>query len=58
MMKILIKHGRVIDPANDIDETLDLLVADGKIARIARKIEANQVEEIDASRCVVRRAGI
>ena len=33
-MKILIKGGRVIDPANNVDEILDLLIEDGKIAWI------------------------
>ena len=31
-MKILIKGGRVIDPANKIDKIADVLVEDGKIA--------------------------
>ena len=26
---VLIKNGRVIDPANNIDETLDVLIIDG-----------------------------
>lgn len=33
-MKLLIQHGRVIDPANQIDATLDVYIADGKIAAI------------------------
>jgi len=33
-MKLLIKNGRVIDPANNVDETLDILVEDSRIARI------------------------
>lgn len=33
-MKILIKGGRVIDPASGVDDLLDLLIEDGKIARI------------------------
>ena len=35
-MKLLLKHGRVIDPASGIDDTLDLLVEDGKVARLDR----------------------
>ena len=31
---ILIKNGRVIDPKSGTDETLDLLIEDGKIAGI------------------------
>ena len=35
-MRILIKGGRVIDPANAVDEILDLLIEDGKIIRLGR----------------------
>lgn len=35
-MNLLIKNGRVIDPANRIDERLDLLVSEGKIANVGR----------------------
>ncbi|MDD5027731.1 MAG: dihydroorotase, partial [Candidatus Omnitrophica bacterium] len=38
-MKILIKSGRVIDPANKIDGIMDLLVEDNKISKIARNIK-------------------
>jgi len=50
-MKILIKNGQVIDPANNVDEKLDVLVADGKIAKLAKpgSISANDAEVIDAS---------
>jgi dihydroorotase len=33
-MKLLLKNGRVIDPARRVDETLDVLVEDGRIARL------------------------
>ncbi|MCI8650097.1 MAG: dihydroorotase [Anaerotruncus sp.] len=39
-MKLLLKGGRVIDPANQIDGPLDLLVEDGKIAAVAPEIDA------------------
>ncbi|PLX80121.1 MAG: dihydroorotase [Desulfuromonas sp.] len=48
-MSILIKNGRLIDPANDIDGTFDLLILDGKIARIDKKIDDSAEEVIDAS---------
>lgn len=35
-MKLLIQHGRVIDPANQIDATLDVYITDGKIAAIGK----------------------
>ncbi|MDD2679433.1 MAG: dihydroorotase [Candidatus Omnitrophica bacterium] len=37
-MKILIKSGRVIDPANKINALLDVLVEDAKITKVARNI--------------------
>jgi len=33
-MDLLIKNGRILDPANQIDRTADLLVHNGKIAEI------------------------
>lgn len=33
-MRILLKNGRVIDPSRDLDDTLDLLIEDGRIARL------------------------
>jgi len=39
--KLLIKNGRLVDPANQIDEQLDILIQDGKIAGIANSIANN-----------------
>ena len=53
-MRILIKGGHVIDPANDIDKVQDLYIADGKILARGRKpqdFEADRV--IDAAGLVV-----
>jgi dihydroorotase len=33
-MRILIEGGRVIDPANDVDDVLDVLIEDGRIAAL------------------------
>ena len=52
-MSLLIKNGRVIDPASGTDETLDILVERGKIILLKPKITANQAKVIDASRLVV-----
>jgi dihydroorotase len=35
-VNILIKNGHVIDPANKVDEQLDILVSDGKIAKLGK----------------------
>jgi dihydroorotase len=50
-MNLLIKNGYVIDPANNVDEKLDVLVTDGKIARLGKPgtITANGAQVIDAS---------
>jgi dihydroorotase len=47
-MKILLKGGRVLDPVHNIDDTLDLLIEDGRIANISKNIEAGGAETIDA----------
>ena len=52
-MKLLIKNGRVIDPSSGTDETLDVLLADGKIILVESRIEAASTPVIDASRLVV-----
>ena len=48
-MSILIKNGRVIDPANGRDEILDVLIADGKIAKVGKGIKDKAEQTIDAS---------
>ena len=53
-MKILIKNGRVIDPASNFDEVCDIAIAAGRIQslkQIAPGFAANKV--IDAAGCVV-----
>ncbi len=52
-VRLLIKNGRVIDPASNVDETLDILIDQGKIVEIKPKIEGDGSKIIDASRLVV-----
>ncbi len=52
-MELLIKNGRVVDPATKTDETLDILIRDGRIAGVSPRIEARAREVIDAARLVV-----
>ena len=49
-MNLLIKNGHVIDPANRINEKLDILVSDGKIASVSKpgSIPGNGAQIIDA----------
>ena len=37
MNSLVIKNGRVIDPANNLDEVRDVFVVDGKIVDAAAK---------------------
>jgi len=53
-MSLLLRHGRVVDPANAIDAVQDVLIADGKIARVGRSLAAPaDVEVVDASGKIV-----
>ena len=49
-MRLLIKGGRVVDPANGVDEILDILVEDGIIAELNSGIDAQEkgADVIDA----------
>jgi len=52
-MKLLIKNGRVVDPANNTDGILDILVENGKISQVAKNIPANSAQVIDAANKIV-----
>jgi dihydroorotase len=52
-VKILIKNGRVVDPSQNVDEQLDVLVEDGKVARVESGLSADAAETIDARGLVV-----
>ena len=43
-MKILIKNGRVLNPATNFDQVADVLIEEDKIVRIARYIDENADE--------------
>jgi dihydroorotase len=51
--RLLIKHGRVVDPSQRLDAGLSVLVAEGKIARLAERIEDNDAEVLDATGWVI-----
>ena len=53
MSRILIRNGRIIDPANGIDTTGDLLIRDGKIDQIDDRIETEPSETVDATGLIV-----
>jgi dihydroorotase len=52
-MKILIKNGRVVDPASGRDETTDLAIASGRIVGIGAAVDFDADRVIDATRLVV-----
>jgi len=52
-MRLLIKSGRVIDPANNLDAITDILVENSKVSRLARNIKADADKIIDAKDMIV-----
>ena len=58
MSRLLIKNGRVIDPASGLDGPRDVLIEDGRIAAVEPEIDApaevfDAAEIFDAAGCVV-----
>src|SRR6478736_3788331 len=51
-MNLLITNGRVVDPSQDLDAKLDVLIEDGAVARVDKKIKAD-VNTLDATGLVV-----
>lgn len=49
MQKLLIKGGRVIAPAQNLDDTLDIMVENGKIAAIGKGLDGKGAELVDAT---------
>ena len=47
MAKILIKGGRVISPAQDLDDTCDVLIDKGRVAAIGKSLDGKGAEVID-----------
>src|ERR1700712_5185176 len=52
-MRLLIKNGLVVDPAQQFEARADLLIEDGKIAALSANIAASDAEIFDASGLVV-----
>ena len=52
-MKLILKGGHVIDPANGIDQVADVLIEDGKIAQVGTDITAEGAEIKDVTGKVV-----
>jgi dihydroorotase len=53
MSKLLLRNGRVIDPASNRDEIADLLLSDGVVAEVGRNLDRPGAEVFDATDMVV-----
>ena len=52
-MRLLLRGGRVVDPASGADAVLDVLIEGTRIAKVGPRIEAPGADVLDASRLVV-----
>lgn len=50
---LLIRGGRLVDPANGVDGPMDLLIEGGKVARVGKNLKANEAGALDAKGKVV-----
>ena len=53
MRKLIIRNGRVIDPASRLDAIRDVLVEEGRIAEIGEKLHVTGAEKFDATGLIV-----
>src|SRR5690348_4098277 len=52
-MSIVIKNGRVIDPASGTDRVADVLIVDGRIAGVAPNLSSTKAQLFDATGMIV-----
>ena len=52
-MSLVIKNGRVIDPASETDRIADVLIVDGRIAGVAPHLSSPRAEVFDAAGMIV-----
>jgi dihydroorotase len=50
---LLIKNGRVVDPSQNLDGPSQVLIRDGRIAKVAQRITAPEAEVLDATGLIV-----
>ncbi len=53
MSRLVIKNGRIVDPARNLDRTTDLAIEEGLVREIADRIDTTGSEVFDASGLVV-----
>jgi dihydroorotase len=51
--RLLIRGGRILDPARDMDESAELLIEEGRIVALGSDLEARGAEVVDATGCWV-----
>lgn len=49
-MQLILKGGRVVDPANGVDGTFDVLIENGRIARVGRDLPVNGADVYEVPR--------
>lgn len=52
-MKRLLKSGRVIDPANQLDQVMDVLIENGKIAAVGENLSSEGAQVFEAKGLIV-----
>ncbi len=52
-MTILIKNGRILDPASNTDKVMDMLIEDSIVKELGESLDAQADEVIDATGCYV-----
>ena len=57
-MKLILKGGRVVDPANGVDGTLDVLIENGTIARLGRDLPVDGAEVYEVPRGAIVAPGL
>ncbi len=53
MGSVLLRNGRVIDPASGVDTVCDLLVREGRIFAVGKGLHDDQADVIDCTGCLV-----
>jgi dihydroorotase len=53
MSRLLVKGGRVIDPATGLDDDRDVLIVDGVVEKVGRRLSAGKAEVLDAAGLIV-----
>jgi dihydroorotase len=52
-MRLVIKNGRVMDPANNVDTETDVSIENGRISAVAKDIDTRGAEVLDAKGLIV-----